>query len=38
MTNTIWICIALITLVAGYGVHHKVQRVTAPAQVGVLFR
>lgn len=38
MTNRIWICIALITLVAGYGVHHKVQRVTAPANLQEVFR
>jgi hypothetical protein len=38
MTNRIWIAIALITLVAGYGLHHKVERATAPAQQGALFK
>ena len=38
MTNRIWIVLTIIVVVAGYGLHHKVQRVTAPAQQGVLFR
>jgi hypothetical protein len=38
MANRIWIVLTIIVVVAGYGLHHKVQRVNAPAQVGVLFR
>jgi hypothetical protein len=38
MTNRIWVVLTIITLVAGYGVHHKLQRVTAPAQQGALFK
>jgi hypothetical protein len=38
MTNTIWIAIALITLVAGYGLHHKVERATAPVSMESVFK
>jgi purine-cytosine permease-like protein len=36
--SRIWIVLTIIVVVAGYGVHHKVQRVTAPAQQGALFK
>lgn len=38
MTNRIWIVLTIIVVMAGYGFHHKVQRVTAPAQQGALFK
>jgi hypothetical protein len=38
MTNRIWIGLTIITLVAGYGLHHKVQRVAAPANLQEVFR
>jgi hypothetical protein len=37
MTNRIWIAIALITLVAAVGTHHKTH-CAAPVQSGSLFR
>lgn len=38
MTNRIWLCLAILAVVLAYGAHHKVQRVTAPVQSGVLFK
>lgn len=38
MSNRIWLSLALIALVLAYGAHHKVQRVTAPANVQGVFR
>jgi len=38
MNNRIWIVLTIILVVAGYGFHHKVQRVTAPVSMGSVFR
>jgi purine-cytosine permease-like protein len=37
MISRIWIVLTIIVVVAGYGLHHKVERV-APKPSGVLFR
>jgi purine-cytosine permease-like protein len=38
MKSRIWIVLTIIVVVAGYGFHHKVQRVTAPANLQEVFR
>ncbi|SDJ39305.1 hypothetical protein SAMN05216605_12839 [Pseudomonas abietaniphila] len=38
MTNRIWIVLTIIVVVAGYGLHHKVQRVTAPVNIAGVFK
>ena len=37
MKSRIWIVLTIIVVVAGYGFHHKVERV-APKPLGVLFK
>lgn len=38
MTNQIWICIALLTLVLALGALPKVERAVSPVNMGVLFK
>lgn len=38
MTSRIWICLTILAVVLAYGAHHKVQRVTAPANLQGVFR
>lgn len=38
MNNKTWLCIALITFIAGYAVHYKVERVVAPVNIAGVFK
>jgi hypothetical protein len=38
MTNRIWIALTLITLLAGYGINHKVERPVQSVNLQEVFR